>query len=128
MWASSPWNWEDVISLGQQPRKCRLANSHALRGSDFFEGSNKLHVLGEVLPRVSRVETPNITLLEIVGPLDAAAQQAAGQRGVGDDSHAELTACGEELVLGGLDLGAEGAVLHLHARNRVNGVGAPQSC
>lgn len=100
MWANAPWNWEDVISLGQQPRKCRLANSHALRGSNFLEGFDQLHVFGKVLPGVSRVKSPNIALLKVIGPLDAAAQQASGQGGIGDDSYAEFTACGEELVLG----------------------------
>lgn len=125
---SSPWNREDVISLGQQPRKGRLAHCHAFRGGNFLEGFDQLHVLGEVLSGVSRVKSANIALFEVVGSLNAAAQQATRQRGVSDDGHAKLAASSEELVLWGLNLSAECAIFHLDACNGVNGMSAPKCC
>lgn len=123
-----PRNWEDVISLSKKPRKRGLADSHTLRRGNFFESIDQFHVLGEVLLGVSRVELSNVAFLEVIRALDPAAEQPAGQGGIGDDSHTELTARGEELVLRRLDLGAESAVLHLHAGNRVDSMSAPQSC
>src|SRR3954451_12640082 len=77
---------DDVLALVQHPGERELARGHALVGGELLEPADEVEVLLEVLALEARREATVVVLGEIVGGLDRAREEAAAERGVGDEA------------------------------------------
>ena len=62
----SAWNGDDVLALSQEPRESDLARRRVVFFADLLQAVGQLEDVREVLFRVTRYLSAEVTLLEII--------------------------------------------------------------
>src|SRR3954471_15204943 len=90
----------DVLASRENPRDGDLARLRIVLAGDLLDHAHELHVLVERLALEARVHAAEVALVEVVGALDRAGQEAAAERRVGHEADAQLARGVEDALLG----------------------------
>ena len=111
----------DVVALGQQPRQRDLRRGGTGLGCDRLHLVDDAQVALEVLAGEARVGLAPVVVGEVVDGADLAGEEAVAERGVGDESDAQLAQQRQQL---GLGVAGPQRVLGLQRGDPVDRVGA----
>src|SRR3712207_1587144 len=89
----------DILSLMQQPCQGKLAGGYAFFVRYLFDPIDQLQVLLEVLALKARRGAPEVTLRQVLDPLDSPGQEAAPQRTVSNKAYTQLAHRRQDLIL-----------------------------
>src|SRR4051812_7901944 len=112
-----PGDGDDVLALREHPGKRELRRRRALLLGDLLHALDEAEVLVEVRSLEARVVAPVIVLGQVLERLEAAGEEAAPERAVGDETDPQLAHGGEDLVL---HVAAPEGVLRLQRRDRMH--------
>ena len=112
---------DEVVALREHPREGQLRGRDALLLGDLRDLGGQLQVGVQVLAGEARAAAAEVLLVELVGRLEAAREEAAPERRVGDEADPELAAGGQHP---GLGVAGPQRVLGLHGGDGVDGVRA----
>jgi hypothetical protein len=94
------WDRHDVVALGQQPGNRELASSRPLLVGQPLQLCHHSQVAGKVLALEAGKVAAQVVRREVVGAGELPGQQAAAERGEGDEADVQLADGGQQLALG----------------------------
>lgn len=103
------WNWEEIITLGKNPRERQLARSDVLLLRNLSDTIDQFEILGEVLGAESGCVFPEVAFFKIVWASNLSAEHTTTNWRVGDDSAAKFAAGLQDTDLLALNLQREWA-------------------
>src|SRR4029078_6762742 len=114
-------NRDDVAPAGQQPGNRQLRGRALLPARERLDALDDLEGLLEVLSLEARIVAPPVVGREIVDRSEAAGEEAAAERAVGDEADAQGAAGVEDALL---RIARPQRVFRLQCGNRVHRAGA----
>ena len=121
--ALGPWDGDDVVTLGEQPREGELPRGDPLAVGDLAHPVRQLQIFLEVLLREAwEAGAAGVVLGHVLDAPPASGEEASPERAVGDEPDAQFAHGRQDLVL---HVAGKERILRLEGADGVHGVGLP---